>query len=231
MRVSCIIPAWNEARRLPAVLAPVIGHPGIDEVIVVDDDSTDGTAEIAERSGATVLRQPCNRGKSAAVAVGIAEARGELILLLDADLMGLTPMALVQLLQPVRSGQADVSISLRQNAPLLWRKIGLDYISGERVMRRDLLLPHLDEIAGLRGFGLEVFMNEIWIRSGARLSVVGLSVESPSKASKQGLIRGIRSDLRMISDILTTVGPLRAARQIRDLRGLRLRARPGSGYA
>ncbi len=230
--VSCIIPAWNEAERLPVVLAAVVGHPAIDEVIVVDDGSQDGSAEVAEACGARVLRQERNRGKSAAVAAGIAQARGDIVLFLDADLIGLTPMAVMNLLMPVRSGRADVSVSLRENAPWLWRWIGLDYISGERVMRRRLLLPHLDGIAGLRGFGLEVFLNRMWIAEGLRLAVVDLAATSPSKARKQGLWRGLRADIGMLRDILGTVGLQSALRQVLALRRLRVAAEremPGRG--
>jgi glycosyltransferase involved in cell wall biosynthesis len=221
--VSCIIPAWNEAERLPFVLKAVIGHPAVDEVIVVDDGSRDTSADVAERLGATVLRQRRNGGKSAAVAAGVAQARGDLILFLDADLVGLTPMQVMDLLVPVRSGRADVAISLRQNAPSVWRWIGLDYISGERVMRREMLLPSLSRMAGLKGFGLEVFLNRLWIADRARVAVVRLAAVSPSKVAKQGVWQGIAGDIGMMRDIFGTIGAVTALRQIVALRRLRLR--------
>lgn len=222
--VSCVIPAWNEAARLPFVLAAVVGHPAIDEVIVVDDGSQDGSADVAEAAGAQVVRLARNRGKSGAVAAGIAQAKGDLILMLDADLIGLTAMGIMDLLMPVRSGRADVAISLRQNTPWVWRRIGLDYISGERVMRRDMVLPYLDRMAGLKGFGLEVFLNRLWIAERTRLAVVPLAAISPSKAAKQGLWRGIAADLGMLRDIFGTIGPIAALRQILALRGLKDRS-------
>jgi glycosyltransferase involved in cell wall biosynthesis len=219
--VSCIIPAWNEAERLPLVLRAVVGHPAVDEVIVVDDGSQDGSADVAQAMGASVLRQRRNGGKSAAVAAGVAQAQGDLILLLDADLVGLTAMQVMELLAPVRSGRADVAISLRQNAPWVWRRIGLDYISGERVMRREMLLSWLNRMAGLKGFGLEVFLNRLWIADRARVAVVGLAAISPSKAAKQGLLRGIAGDVGMMRDIFGTIGAVAALRQIMALRRLR----------
>jgi len=219
--VSCIIPAWNEAERLPLVLRAVVGHPAVDEVIVVDDGSQDGSADVAQAMGASVLRQRRNGGKSAAVAAGVAQAQGDLILLLDADLVGLTAMQVMELLAPVRSGRADVAISLRQNAPWVWRRIGLDYISGERVMRREMLLPWLNRMAGLKGFGLEVFLNRLWIADRARVAVVGLAAISPSKAAKQGLLWGIAGDVGMMRDIFGTIGAVPALRQIMALRRLR----------
>jgi hypothetical protein len=151
----------------------------------------------------------------------VAQAQGDLILLLDADLVGLTAMQVMDLLAPVRSGRADVAISLRQNAPWVWRRIGLDYISGERVMRREMLLPWLNRMAGLKGFGLEVFLNRLWIADRARVAVVGLAAISPSKAAKQGLLRGIAGDVGMMRDIFGTIGAVAALRQIMALRRLR----------
>lgn len=77
LSVTCIIPAWNEAVRLPAVLAAVVDHPFVSEVLVVDDGSTDGTAEVARAGGARVLTMVPNGGKSAAVAAGLRAARGD----------------------------------------------------------------------------------------------------------------------------------------------------------
>lgn len=224
MIVTCLVPAWNEAARIGAVLRVAVGHPLLDEVIVIDDASTDDTAAVARAGGARVLCQAVNGGKSAAIARGLAEARGEIILLLDADLDGLRPGHVDALLSPVLQGRAEATISLRANAPGIWQAIGLDYVSGERAMNRNLLAGHLHAIAGLRRFGLEVFLNDLWIRCGLRLAIVPLDVASPPKAAKHGLWRGMLGDLGMVADILRTVGPWRVLVQIGALRRM---ARPG----
>lgn len=218
--ISCIIPAWNEADRLGAVLDAVIGHPDLIEVIVVDDASSDATARVAREKGAQVLRHFRNRGKSAAVASGLEAAQGDLILLLDADLIGLTAQHVSQLIDPVLKNRADVSISLRANAPLFWRVIGLDYISGERVFSRSLCANQVDRIRTLGGFGLEVFFNELWISRHLKIRVVALPISSPMKSKKQGLVSGLINDICMISDIVKTVGVWRVGVQILSLRRL-----------
>lgn len=219
LTVTCLIPAWNEAARIGEVLRAVIGHPLVDEVIVIDDASVDDTGGVAAQAGARVLSLPKNGGKSAAVAAGLRVARGELVMFLDADLIGLTADQVTALVSPVLTGQSDATISLRQNAPLIWRMIGLDYISGERVMRLRPLVARLDRIAALRRFGLEVFLNDCWLHAGLRVSVVRWQgVSSPAKSRKQGLLRGTRADLRMLADIFATVPPRVALGQIWRLR-------------
>lgn len=222
-RVSCIIPAWNEGTRLPGVLAVVVGHPLVAEVIVVDDGSTDDTALVGARAGARVLTHTPNRGKSAAVAWGLEAATGEIVLLLDADLIGLRADHVAALLEPVLSGRADTSVSLRSNAPRLWHLIGLDYISGERAMPRAMLDGQLERIAKLRGFGLEVHLNRLWLSCAVRVAVVRLEgVASPSKMKKQGILGGIRADARMLGDIFRTFGLAEVLRQIACLRRARV---------
>jgi hypothetical protein len=84
--VTVILPAYNEAVALPAVLDALVGVLGDDsEVIVVDDGSTDNTASIATAYGCRVLRHPHNRGKGAAVRTGLAAARGAFVIVMDAD--------------------------------------------------------------------------------------------------------------------------------------------------
>lgn len=224
MSVSCIIPAYNEAARIADVLASVIGHPLIDEVIVVDDGSGDGTsAVVAQIAAARLITLPKNRGKTAALAVAIAEAKGDLLLLIDADLIGLTPADLTALIAPVLGGQADLAISLRHNAPLIWRAIGLDYISGERVLRRALIAPQLGQLAQLPKFGFEVFLNQLAIATGQRIAVVRWpKVISPLKARKYGWAAGLRADIGMMRDLVQAVSLGGLLCQIIAMRRLRV---------
>ncbi len=226
--ISCIIPAYNEGPRIGAVLDVALATPGIDDVIVVDDGSKDDTVAVAKAraNGQPRLRvvvQPQNGGKTRAVARGVTEARGTHLLLLDSDLIGLTPNALGALIGPVANRRADVSLSLRRNAPAPWRWIGLDYISGERVIPRRILADHLTNLDALPRFGLEVFMNRLWIGEGLRIAVVPWrGVTSPLKSVKQGFWRGLIADMRMIGDILRTIGLAQVLRQIRAMRALRV---------
>jgi dolichol-phosphate mannosyltransferase len=87
--ISVVIPARDESARIPAVLAAVVGAPGVAEVIVVDDESRDGTAEIAAAGGARVVRgvpPPAGwAGKTWALQQGLEAAAGEWLVTLDAD--------------------------------------------------------------------------------------------------------------------------------------------------
>lgn len=222
-KISCIIPAWNEAARIGSVLQATAHHPDLAEVIVVDDGSTDGTAEIAEaHPGIRLIRQPVNGGKTAALVAGIAAAQAEILMFLDADLLGLSPADISALAHPVLTGRSQVSISLRGNAPGLWRRIGLDYISGERVLPRALLAGRDEELLRLPRFGFEVHLNRLWLAEAYRIAVVDWSgVASPTKARKAGLWRGIRGDALMMRDIFRVLPPHQALDQISRMRRAR----------
>ena len=226
--VSCIVPAYNEAPRIGAVLETALATPGLDEVIVVDDGSTDGTADVVECIAARaprlrLIRQPGNGGKTRAVRAGILAATTSHVLLLDSDLIGLTSADLTALLRPVAEGHADAAISLRRNAPRLWHLLGLDYISGERVMPRHILADNATEMAELPGFGLEVWMNRLWIAAGFSISVVHWhGVRSPMKYEKHGRLAGIGADVAMLRDMFRTISPISALAQIHSLRRRRV---------
>ncbi|PKE31180.1 glycosyl transferase [Rahnella sp. AA] len=217
--VSCIIPAHNEALRIEKVLDAVRNHPLLFEIIVVDDGSADNTTEIAQAKGVRVVTLARNKGKSYAVAEGIAAATGSHVLMLDADLVGLTYDDITALIQPVVEYRADVTISLRRNSPWIWRVIDLDYISGERVFARDLVSARLDEIRSLAHFGLEVWINRLWITEQLRVQVVRWeAVISPYKASKMGWLRGLKADALMMRDIFRTISLPESVKQIISLK-------------
>jgi glycosyltransferase involved in cell wall biosynthesis len=84
--ISIIIPVFNEAESLSELLNKILAlHLPGSEIIVVDDGSTDGTADVAMKTGANVVRHPYNIGNGAAVKTGIRAARGTLLVLMDGD--------------------------------------------------------------------------------------------------------------------------------------------------
>jgi glycosyltransferase involved in cell wall biosynthesis len=227
-QISCIIPVHNEAPRIAAVLAAVAGHPDLHEVIVIDDGSTDGTGDlvaalIEAAPNTRLIRLSPNRGKTGALSIGISEASAPLLMLIDGDLLGLTADHIAALAAPVRAGRAEMSISLRDNAPRPWHWIGLDYISGERVLPRAVLEEGIVALDTLPRFGFEVHLNSLALRQGLRISVVRWrGVRSPLKGAKMGRWPGIKADFRMMGDIFRTVPPHRIVAQIARMRARRV---------
>lgn len=121
IHLSLIIPAYNEALRLPPTLARVLEYlaaqPYTTELIIVDDGSSDGTGEVAEAAICEfplhrVLRNEPNRGKALSVKRGLLEGRGEYLLFSDADLS--TPIEETEKILAALDAGADVAIASRQ---------------------------------------------------------------------------------------------------------------------
>ncbi|MBX3062824.1 MAG: glycosyltransferase family 2 protein [Anaerolineae bacterium] len=126
--VIALIPAHDEERFIASVILKA--RRFVDEVLVIDDGSTDDTAYLAETTGAILIRQPSNQGKVAAINAGMAAARernAAAVILIDGDgQMNANDIPL--LLEPILSGKADVVVGSRfmgvdSNTPG-WRKIG-----------------------------------------------------------------------------------------------------------
>ena len=133
MRISFVIPAYDEESTIGEVLERIAAL-GLDaQVIVVDDGSTDDTAAIAEARGAQVIRQ-ANRGKGAAIRAGIPHVDGEIAVIQDAD-MEYDPAEVPALIEPIERGVADVVYGSRLSggrpprAYLFWHLVGNRFLS------------------------------------------------------------------------------------------------------
>lgn len=204
MTTSVIIPAYNEAPTLGAVVRASRQAAGVREVIVVDDGSSDETALAGRWAGAhRVLRLPRNRGKGAAVRMGAEVAGGECLLLLDGDLRGLAPAHPTSLIEPVRRGVAHMTLGV-----LARGRISTDlaqamtpWLSGQRAVLRSAL-DHLDDLGGT-SFTLEVALNRWCRRARGTVQTVELpGVTHRWKEEKLGFVAGAAARMRMYWEIV-----------------------------
>jgi glycosyltransferase involved in cell wall biosynthesis len=117
MKVSVVIPAFNEIATMEEIVQRVRASGRAAEIVVVDDGSTDGTRELLERldkecDELTLILHPENRGKGAALRTGFEQASGDVVIVQDADLE-YDPQDYARLLEPIENGRADVVFGSR----------------------------------------------------------------------------------------------------------------------
>ncbi len=115
MKLSIVVPIYNEEKTLREILKKILDQPLDKEVILVDDGSTDGTREILrtlDHPEVRVILLPENRGKGAALRAGFREAAGEIVIVQDADLE-YNPEEYPSLVRPIEEGVADVVFGAR----------------------------------------------------------------------------------------------------------------------
>jgi glycosyltransferase involved in cell wall biosynthesis len=210
LKISCIIPAFNEEKNIGSILSVVVPLIGthIYEVIVVDDKSIDNTIQIVKRFPAVrLIEHVVNQGKSRTVSDAIKQSTGTYIFMLDADLVHLNEDNIISLIEPIESGKADLAISFRKNSWPLFPFKRLDYLSGERIFEKKYVELYLEEMASLPSYGLEVFLNKnVIIKNKLRISVVHWpNVENSFYNYKIGLIKGIKNIMKIWWNVICTV--------------------------
>ena len=204
MKVAAIIPAYNEEARIAAVLHALIGASVVDEVIVVNDGSTDATASAASAvPGVQVITLPRNKGKGGAMREGATRTQADVLLFFDADLIGLTPRHVQDLLAPVCSGEATMAMGIFKGGRL-WTDMAQFFapaITGQRAIKREVFL-HIPDLESV-GYGIELAINDYVHSQGMiRKDVTLRGVTHPMKEEKLGWTRGVASRARMYWQML-----------------------------
>jgi len=109
MTVSIVIPAYNESKTVGKVVKVINSLDCVSEIIVVDDGSSDETANIAQNAGATVIPHSKNKGKGAAIKTGFDNSNGDIVAFIDADLKNLTAKQVENIIKPILNGKADIT--------------------------------------------------------------------------------------------------------------------------
>lgn len=183
--VWAVIPAYNEAERIQRTIRAVQSIPCIERIIVVNDGSTDATAEEVRKTGVCLLDLPRNMGKGGAMNKAAAEVDADIVLFLDGDLAESASQAEL-ILKPVLEGQADMAIAafppprrkggfglVKKTAAWAIRRAGnlhsVAPLSGQRAMTREVLqavLPFNES------YGVELGMTIRALRKGFRVMEV-----------------------------------------------------------
>lgn len=181
--------------------------PAVNQIIVVSDGSTDATVETAlQFDEVEVVELPENRGKGGAIMAGLEHTRAEILLFLDADLIGLAPAHIRALLEPVLQGRAAMVIGLFDKGRVatdLAQKMA-PFLSGQRVLHREIL----ESISGLdiARFGLEMALHRSVEANKIKVETVCLPVLSHlMKEEKLGFRKGMAARLKMYWEIIRYV--------------------------
>jgi len=187
--VTVMIPAYNEEAAIDKTVRSVWSVKGVSQVLVIDDGSRDGSAQAARRCGAQVLALNKNYGKGGAINAGAPYVKGEVVVIIDADL-GQSASGAGKLLEPLLEGRADMTVAI---FPQRCKRAGFGLVkglagsgiryftglsmkaplSGQRAMTRKLLL---DLLPLAKGYGMEVDLTVRAVKKGCRIEEVPVNM-------------------------------------------------------
>jgi len=198
MIISAIIPAYNEEKTVGKIIDTLKNVDIISEIIVVSDGSEDKTAQIARERQVTVIELPKNMGKGAAIKTGLDASKGEVLLFLDADLIGLKEMHVKKLLEPVLKDECDMTVGVFNKGRISTdiAQLLTPHLSGQRVVKRSVI-EKIDKIE-ITGYGIEIALTRHAKNCGIRVKKIKMdNMTHVTKEEKYGVAKGLIKRFRM----------------------------------
>lgn len=214
LRVSAIVPAYNEEGQLANVLTVLTTYPGFLEIIVVDDGSKDKTGEIAQSFPVRYIRNETNLGKGGAMALAVSESKGDILFFCDADLTNLTHEHIRSVIEPVTDGTFVMNVGMHDRA--MFRIPGVlrftSKIGGERALVRKIWerLPGYYKTRFRIELGLNAYAREFGKTGVVLLHGIG-RVKKEQKSG--GFWDGLFRRFWMFGDLIQTAVHLKFARK------------------
>jgi len=189
--VTAIVCAYNEEDTISGVLKALILAREIEEIIVINDGSTDGTSETLEKfygiKGIRIIELLSNKGKGFAMAEGVIHARTPILVFVDADLLNFDPRFVGQLVSPLLEKKADMVIGHPTENDLDHWLNPFKPISGERALFKEDILPLIEQMQKSR-YGVETLINLYYRAKRKRVVYVPLwGLIHPTKLQKYSL--------------------------------------------
>ncbi len=209
MIVTAVVPAYNEEDRIASVLETLCRVELIKDIIVVDDGSTDGTGEVVSRFDRVFyLRNRINRGKGFSLERGVKASQGDVIFFCDADLDGLEPKIVEEIIAPVLREEFDMFVGAREYKDNIFTKTfvfletkwGIYPTTGQRALRKELWekLPERYK----KSYRAEVGLNYLARRSARGLGLKKFYYRHIKKERKLGILKGLYTKSKMYADVM-----------------------------
>jgi len=198
MNICAIIPAYNEEKTIGQIIDTLKKVDIINEIIVVSDGSEDNTAQIAGEHQVTVIELPKNMGKGAAIKAGVEASKGDVLLFLDADLIGLKEMHVKKLLEPVIRDECDMTIGVFNKGRISTdlAQVLTPHLSGQRAVKRSII-DKIEKIE-LTGYGIEIALTKFAKKYNIRVKEIKMdNMTHITKEEKYGVAEGFVKRLKM----------------------------------
>lgn len=205
MKISALIPVFNEQKTIANIINTLLKVKEIDEIVIVDDGSTDNTSDIVRELPVRLIQNVNNRGKGAALQNGIENIETDVLLLMDGDLLGLTTEHIHKLLEPVVTKKADMAVGIFNEGRGITdlAQTVTPNLSGQRAINFSVLqdMENLEN----SGFGVELTLHRHVKKKGKLVFVELKELTHVMKEEKMGLKKGVIARIKMYWEIFMTL--------------------------